>query len=155
MSFIDTLLLILHVGAAIFTLGPLTAATHATPRFIRQKNVSVLRYLNRTVRIYLGGSLGVLLFGLFLAPGRFDEVWLTASMTLFIVTLVLLVLVERDQRKAIQHVEAAAGAKPAEGEAVRGGDVAQVERGRIAAIGGVVSLLWIIVLILMIWQPGA
>lgn len=143
MSSLDRLLLILHIGFAIFTLGPLTAATHSTPRFIRAGNTTVLRYLATTTRIYGLGTLGVFLFGLFLARGRFDEMWLSASMTLFIVTLVLLVLIERDQRRALSALEAAE--KPAEAELT-------AEVSRISALSGVVSLIWVVVLILMVWH---
>jgi hypothetical protein len=31
--------------------------------------------------------------------------------------------------------------------------LAPVERGRIAAMGGVVNLIWLVVLALMVWQP--
>ncbi|MEU5880235.1 hypothetical protein [Spirillospora sp. NPDC047279] len=189
MSKSDRLLLVLHIGFAIFALGPLTAATMATPRFIRKQNTVVLRYLNRTTRIYGLGTLGILLFGLFLADGDFARVWLTASITLFAVALVLLMLVERDQRRAIHLLEVAEaeaapaatavaavpkdgkedkadkadkaakskdGEEPAEAEtpaaasAVRA-DIAQVERGRIASMSGVVALLWLVILFLMVW----
>ncbi|SEG46071.1 hypothetical protein SAMN04489712_105341 [Thermomonospora echinospora] len=175
MSTSDRLLLILHVGFAIFTLGPLTAATMATPRYIRHRNVGVLRYLHRATRLYGLLTLGIFLFGLFLAKGQFAQVWLSASMTLFIVAIGLLLLVERDQRRAIHLLEVAAAEgvqapAPAAGK-VRGPEeqtatatepetapapapapeIAQVERGRIAAISGVIALLWLVILILMIW----
>ncbi|GAA1570039.1 hypothetical protein GCM10009678_60990 [Actinomadura kijaniata] len=178
MSTSDRLLLVLHVGFAIFTLGPLTAATMSTPRYIRKQDVTVVRYLTRTTRIYALGSLGIFLFGMFLAKGQFAKVWLSASMTLFLVALVLLFLVERDQRKAIHLLEVAAAeapprpAAPAESpagdekgeetaKAAKAGapeerpapraDVAQVERGRIAAMSGVVALIWLVILFLMVW----
>src|SRR4051812_15480982 len=107
MSTADHLLLIIHVGFAIFTLGPLTAATMSTPRYIRAGNTVVLRYLALTTRIYGLGTLGVFLFGLFLAHGKFDSFWLAASTTLFIVALVMLLVLERDQRKVLSALEAA------------------------------------------------
>ncbi|MBX6765907.1 MAG: hypothetical protein IRY90_01895 [Actinomadura rubrobrunea] len=179
MSTTDRLLLFLHIGFAIFTLGPLTAATMASPRYIRRGDAVVLRYLIRITRIYGLGTLGIFLFGLFLAKGRFDQMWLSASMTLFVVALVLLLLVERDQRKAAHALELAAAEGAAAhadqtGEAQAASDadagdskattsarradagtfehVAQVERGRIAALSGVVALLWLVILVLMIWN---
>jgi Ca2+/Na+ antiporter len=196
MSNSDRLLLILHIGFAIFTLGPLTAATMATPRYIRARNVSVLRYLHRATQIYGLATLGIFLFGLFLAKGQFSKVWLTASMTLFIVALVLLLLVARDQRRAVhalQLAEAEAPAAPAAGpatpvapvapaepgappaaaeppvtepaaepatgpepvaarRAAPGGELAEVERGRIAALSGVIALIWLVILFLMVWN---
>jgi Ca2+/Na+ antiporter len=172
MSTSERLLLLLHIGFVIFTLGPLTAATMASPRYIRRREVTVLRYLNRATRIYGMGTLGIFLFGLLLAEGRFDQAWLSASMTLFIVALVLLFIVERDQRSAVRALEsapAAAPAKPAvdkdekaeegedeaeteEAEEPAEPDIAQVERGRIAAFSGVIALLWLVILVLMVWN---
>jgi hypothetical protein len=120
-------------------------------------------------------------------------------MTLFVVAIVLLVVVIRDQRSAIKAVvtelpasgaapgpgdsaasaaEAAAGGpptgasgpeipgsapgtgaaagtdgQPAAGAAALAQHVASVERGRIAALGGIVNLIWLAILVLMVWQP--
>ncbi|MFD0854866.1 DUF2269 family protein [Actinomadura adrarensis] len=170
MSTSDRLLLILHIGFAIFTLGPLTAATSVTPRYIRKRDAAVVRYLNRNTRLYGMGTLTVFLFGLFLGQGELAQAWLVVSITLFVVALALLLLVERDQRKAVHLLEVAAAqespapepseqkteaeeepkketTKPAEG-----GDIAQVERGRIAAISGVIALIWVVILVLMVWN---
>ncbi|MER7547320.1 hypothetical protein ABTW95_30360 [Spirillospora sp. NPDC127506] len=189
MSTSDRILLILHIGFAIFTLGPLTAATMSTPRYIRKRNTAVVRFLNWTTRVYGLATLGIFLFGLGLAQGDFAQAWLTVSMTLFIVALVLLLIVERDQRKAVHLLELAAaeesrtavpaaparpdagadepgdgeraGEKAAEktGEATggatataAGGEIAAVERGRLAALSGVIALLWLVILVLMVWN---
>jgi uncharacterized membrane protein len=151
MSTSDRLLLVLHVGFAIFTLGPLTAATMSTPRYIRQGNVTVVRYLHRTTQIYGLGTLGIFLFGLFLADGAFSEAWLSVSMTLFVVSLALLLVVVRDQGHAVKLLTERTAA---EGEAKDepAGDVAVAERGRIAAMSGIVALLWLVILVLMVWN---
>ncbi|MDX6738560.1 hypothetical protein [Actinocorallia sp. A-T 12471] len=160
MSTGDRLLLILHIGFAIFTLGPLTAATMSTPRYIRAGNTTVVRFLNRTTRIYALGALGVFLFGLIMARGRFAEVWLSASMTLFIVAWLLLLVVERDQRKSLASLtDAGAGvtapgaekAASAERSAGRVVDT-KAEQGRIAALSGIIAVIWIVILVLMVWQ---
>lgn len=178
MSFTDRLILWLHIAFVIFTLGPVTMAISSTPRYIRKRDVPVLRYLRRITTIFAIGSLGVLIFGGILGDlvNDFSHPWLTASLTLFLVSLVLLILIIRDQRRAIRAVEAAtAYATPAEGgtPAAETGTaeqgelgspqattamsaavhVASVERGRIAAIGGIVNLLWLAILALMVWQP--
>ena len=154
MSTADHLLLILHVGFAIFTLGPLTAATMSTPKYIRAGNAVVLRYLALTTRIYGLGTLGVFLFGLFLAKGKFDQFWLSASMTLFIVALVLLLILERDQRKVLSALDGAIGEQTAEPKKDRPENHldTQAEQSRIASFSGIIALIWIVILILMVWH---
>ncbi len=180
MSFTGRLMIWFHVAFVIFTIGPVTIAALATPRCIRGKNVAVLRYLLRTTRIFGVASVGVLAFGI--AAGqelhKLGSAWITVSITLFVVALVLLVLIMRDQRRAVTALESAAedealttasSAAPAAtadaGTTVAGSAVtapggmsvpahaASVERGRIASMAGIVSLIWLAILVLMIWQP--
>lgn len=142
----DNLFLWLHVGAAIFLLGPMTIAMTSTPRYIRQGDVAVVRFLHRTTRIYGMLSLLVFLFGLELGRKIFDQQWLTISMTLFIVAVVLLfALVEPDQRRALAAMEANAASETA----------VEVPRARIAALSNVIAVLWLVILVLMVWKPGA
>jgi len=190
MSFTDRLVLWLHVGFAIFTIGTVTVAIMSTPRYIRARNQVVVGYLYRTTRIYTLLSLGVLVFGLVLAQidKDFSKPWLSVSLTLFVVAIVLLVLIMRDQHRAIAALELAAAAEaPAAGtvpaaEVVpvsaeeRAGDeeaaqdaepvtpnllgsaglpaaqIASVERGRITTMGGVVALIYLVILVLMVWN---
>jgi hypothetical protein len=189
MSFTDRLVLWLHIGFAIFTIGPVTVAIMSTPRYIRARNQTVVGYLYRTTRIYALLSLGVLVFGVVLAQldKDFSKPWLSVSLTLFVVAIVLLVLIMRDQHRAIAALELAAAAEaPAAGSApaaaevvpvsaeehagdeeaardaepaapnlpgspgVPAAQVASVERGRIATMGGVVALIYLVILVLMI-----
>ncbi|MER5626565.1 hypothetical protein ABT061_36595 [Streptosporangium sp. NPDC002544] len=134
------LLLWLHIGFSIFALGPVTAAMMSTPRFIRAKNVDVLRYLHKTTRIYGFASLGIFLFGLLLGREFLGRPYLSVSMTLFIVTLGLLFMVARDQGAAIRVLSSESPE-----------DDAKVQVGRIAALSGVIVLIWIVILALMVW----
>jgi hypothetical protein len=198
MSFTDKLVLWLHIGFSIFALGPVTIAVLSTPRYIRARNQVVVSYLLRTTRIYAFVSLGVLVFGIVAAQQRkdFSHPWLTIAMTLFIVSLVLLLLIMRDQRHAVTALELAAAAEapavggPAARAAGAAGTVpdaaeeaatdaaaasgrtpapagtpgspgtpgaepnpvASVERGRIATMGGVTALLYLVILVLMVWH---
>ncbi len=211
MSFTDRLVLWLHIGFAIFTIGPVALAISSTPRYIRRRDVPVLRYLARITMIFTAGSLLVLVFGVVLGQidHDFSHPWLTAAMTLFVVAIVLLILIIRDQRRAIRAITPAAAAAPAGAGPVATGPadgadapatagepgqagatgagtapgaihtaadpaqsaaaapesggvaagatlaehVASVERGRIAGMGGVVNLIWLVILVLMVWQP--
>src|ERR1017187_6361808 len=109
MSFTDRLLLWFHIGFVIFAIGPVTIAIMSTPRYIRAGNVGVLRYLSRMTRVFGAASLGVLLFGIIAGQSQHDmtKTWITASMTLFVVAVVLLVLIMRDQHRAIVALEGA------------------------------------------------
>ena len=111
MSFGDRAILWLHVTAAIFTIGPGTAAIMSTPRYIRARNPVVVGFLLRTTRIYSVGSLLVLVFGLILTgmTHKFSQWWISVSLTLFVVAVVLLVIILRDQRKALAALTAAEG----------------------------------------------
>ena len=103
MSFSDRAILWLHIVAAIFTLGPVTAAIMSTPRYIRKRNRVVVGYLCRVTEIYTIASVLVLVFGLILTQllREFSKPWVSASITLYVVAVVLLVLIIRDQRKAM------------------------------------------------------
>lgn len=140
MSPLDHLLLWLHIGFAIFALGPLTAVTSVTPRYIRARDVGVLRYLHRSTRLFGLITIGVFLFGLLLGRSALGAPYLSVSMTLFVVAAVLLVIVERDQRTAI---EALSTESPQ--------DDAKVQTGRIAALAGISALIWLVILFLMVF----
>jgi len=181
MSAIERLVLWLHVAFVIFTIGPVTIAIMSSPRAIRTRNAVVLQHLLVMTRIFGTASLGVLVFGIILGQQRkeLSQAWLTVSTTLFVVALVLLVLIMRDQRRAVAALQSAGGQEagasrpaqrepgsgPGEDEAETAGSaqppgvtaaaqahVATVERGRITSIGGVVSLIWLAILVLMVWN---
>jgi hypothetical protein len=183
MSAIERLVLWLHVAFVIFTIGPVTIAIMSSPRAIRTRNAVVLQHLLVMTRIFGTASLGVLVFGIILGQQRkeLSKAWLTVSMTLFVVALVLLVLIMRDQRRALAALkladrqpvpapqpavagelagagpgaaeEDAATAEPAAAAPVTAAShIANVERGRIVSMGGVVSLIWLVILVLMVWN---
>lgn len=170
MAFTDKLLLWLHIAFAIFTLGPVTLTTSFTPRYIRSGDVAVVRFLHRSTRIFGLLTIGVFVFGLVLGRDELDQVWLSVSMTLFIVAFALLfALVERDQRKAIRKLtaraEARATAEKSAGEGSTEGDDTAANDGkntdvspqiaRIASLSGVIALIWLVVLVLMVWFGGS
>jgi cytochrome bd-type quinol oxidase subunit 2 len=142
MSSGDRLVLWLHIAFAIFTIGPVALAISSTPRYIRRAEVPVLRYLSRITMIFTAASLLVLVFGVVLAQidHAFSHPWLSVSLTLFVVTLVLLILIARDQRRAIRALaDAASGAG------------STTPAGTDEALLG--DLLWLVILVLMVWRP--
>jgi Ca2+/Na+ antiporter len=198
MSFADRAVLWLHLVAAIFTIGPGTAAIMSTPRYIRRQNTVLVGYLYRTTRIYSIAALLTLVFGAVLAgmTHKFSQWWISVSLTLFVVAFVLLVLIMRDQRTAVtalttaddtvaagrsdtvrsaEVVPADEAASEGPGTEAAGGDqpattvasdaqpaaatdprtglrLAAVERGRIASMGGITALIWLVILVLMVWH---
>ena len=196
MSFSQHLVLWLHVAFVIFTIGPVTLAIMSTPRHIRKRDIRILRYLTRMTLIFGVGSLGVLIAGIVLSSmiGKASKPWIIVSETLFLVSVLLLGLIHRDQRHAIKALDTATataahvtspaqaadqatgagpqgqdldstqeagseGTEPAAGpeEARPAADpipphLASVERGRIAMIGGVVTVIWLVILVLMVWN---
>jgi len=204
MSFADHAVLWLHLVAAIFTIGPGTAAIMSTPRYIRRQNTVLVGYLYRTTRLYSLAALLTLIFGALLAgmTHAFSQWWISVSLTLFVVAFVLLMLILRDQRTALtrlttaddtvaavgsetarsaevaraaeaarsseaateaQETEAASGDEPAAAVASdaqppvttdprTGLRLASVERGRIASMGGVTAVIWLVILVLMVWH---
>jgi hypothetical protein len=205
MSFADHAVLWLHLVAAIFTIGPGTAAIMSTPRYIRRQNTVLVGYLYRTTRIYSIAALLTLIFGAVLAgmTHKFSQWWISVSLTLFVVAFVLLILIIRDQRTALTALttaddtvaagrsEAAASAEVARASAAAaqaaetaseghetgaagrqqqatavasdarpelttdprtGLRLAAVERGRIAMMGGITAVIWLVILVLMVWH---
>ncbi len=138
-------LLVLHVAASIFLIGPLTFATSVSPRLIRQGEAGVptLQLMHRTTQFYGLGTLLVGVLGLGLVRGdiTFNQFWVSASLTLFVVAMVLVfAIIERDQRSALRRREA--------------GQDSPVQAGRILATSAVVAVLWLVILFFMVFQWG-
>ena len=128
MSFADHAVLWLHLAAAIFTIGPGTAAIMSTPRYIRRQNTVLVGYLYRTTRIYSIAALLTLIFGAVLAgmTHKFSQWWISVSLTLFVVAFVLLMLIIRDQRTAMTALTTADDTVAAErSEVARSAEVAR------------------------------
>src|SRR6516165_5252228 len=108
-SFPDRLWIWLHVAFVIFTIGPVTIAILSTPRYIRTRNVAVLRYLLRTTRIFGVASLGILAFGIVAAQSlhKLGSSWLLTGVTLFVMSVELVVLIMRAQRRGVVAPETA------------------------------------------------
>ena len=63
----------------------------STPRYIRKRNLVVVGYLCRVTEIYTIASVLVLVFGLILTQllREFSKPWVSASITLYVVAVVL------------------------------------------------------------------
>jgi len=168
-----TFLKTLHVVAAVFVIGPLVALPNVGLRGIRTGRVDLVRDAARLTTVYGLASLVVFGLGLAVVPTRperytFGSVWVTASITLYLVALLVTLLVLAPAlNKAVSLLGAGtlvddhARDKPAEPE-LRVTATAQdlqtkaridAVRGRVAASGGIVALLFLVITVLMVWQP--
>lgn len=182
------LFLALHVLLAIFLIGPLAMIPMTALRSIRGRDARQLHGAARQTMIYGLASILVFLLG-FAVVGTepsdhkisLGAPWLTISMTLYVIALVLvLVVLVPSLRRAARLIDkgvldtksALAGAtKPAvageEGDpateveptlTATAADLASKERldalyGRTAGIAGLVALLFAVIIVLMVTRP--
>jgi uncharacterized membrane protein len=141
--------LVLHLLAVAFVVGPAAVAAMVSARHARTGRVEALQDASRTTRVYTIATLVTVLLGTALvglgdvggqwAMGQF---WVSASYALWIVALALtLGLVVPMQRKAVKALE-------------DGGDSAAFA-GRIGAGAGLAALAWSAIVVLMVVKPGA
>jgi hypothetical protein len=144
MASMRNLLLIAHVFAAVLFLGPSTVATSAFPRYADAEGYPVAVALHRISRAYGRGSIAVALIGIVMAvqQGRFGELWVDTSLTLFVLaTALLLAVVVPAEAAVLRHL---GGAGPH--------DVRSLVM-RIRAGAGIYALVWAAILVLMITKP--
>lgn len=143
------LVLALHLLTVAFVVGPAAVAASLAGRHARAGRLDALRDTARTTRLYgiatiVTVALGTAMIG-FGAVGdqwSFSQAWVGSSYVLWLVGVAALLAVS----------------VPAQNEAVAelaaGRDSARFA-GRIAAGGGVASLAWAGVVVLMVLKPGA
>jgi hypothetical protein len=143
MSFADHAVLWLHLVAAIFTIGPGTAAIMSTPRYIRRQNTVLVGYLYRTTRIYsMAGRGDAATSAEVASPSAAGPAQASEAAQ------------EGQQAGAAGEQPAtavASDARPALTTDPRTGlRLAAVERGRIAMMGGITAVIWLVILVLMV-----
>ena len=148
----DTLIDILHIGTAVFIVGPMAILPMTGLRALRSGSAAQVTTLAKSTMIFSWLSLLTFVFGfgaMSMAPKQYDlsftTLWILASIIAYAVAFVLSAFVVVPQmNKAAVAIETAgadaAGAKPA-------------GYGAVAGTSGVVSLLLVVVVILMIWKP--
>lgn len=132
--------LVVHVVLAIFVIGPLVAAANQAARALRADDGRGLALVSRTVTVYGWGSLLVAVFGFGLVRDdvSLSDGWLLASVILFLVAAVLvLALLAPMLRRAV----------------ATGGDTAALAP-RAAMVGGLASLCYVVIAVLMVWRPS-
>jgi uncharacterized membrane protein len=140
---VRTLLLVLHIGAAILLIGPTTVATSAFARYATADALPVAESLHRIGRVYGPATLLVAAAGLALAQrgAMIAQGWLLASLLLFAVGWALLMgVILPDQARAL----VLARRDPA---------ALAPLRARLRAASGVYAAIWLVVLVLMVAKP--
>ncbi|GAA4204961.1 DUF2269 family protein [Actinocatenispora rupis] len=167
-----TLLLTLHVLLAIFLIGPLAMIPMTAMRSIRKRDASAVGDAARQTTVYGLASIVVFLLGFGVAgskSNRFSlgDPWITISMTLYVIALVLvLAVLVPDLRRAAKLLTAgvpdapkpAKGDEPEETVSATASELAEHARlssvrARVSAIGGLVALLFIAIIVLMVTKP--
>lgn len=143
------LFLALHVLAAIFAIGPLAHAVTTASRGLRTGDATATATSARTARIYAYASLVVVILGFGLMSmkedgkpaGDFTEPWIWISVLLWAVAVaVTLAVIVPSLEKATT--------------AIGNSEAVATMTGKVAASGGVVALLFAVIVFLMVYKPG-
>jgi len=146
------LFLALHVLAVVFVIGPLAHAATTAGRGIRTGDGAATALASRTARIYGNVSVVVVIlgFGLMsmkdpdthLKVAKFSETWIWLSLLLWVVAMaIVMAVVVPTLDKATQLI--------AKQESVVS------LTARVGAAGGVVGVLFAVIIVLMVYRPGS
>jgi len=143
------LVLILHLLTVVFMVGPTAVASVASARHARAGETASLRTSMRTTRLYGVATVVTVVLGTALVglgdvgeQWEFSQVWISASYLLWFVAVALtLAVVVPAQEAAVQALEKNQDA----------GSFAS----RISIGGGLVTLAYTVIIVLMVLKPGA
>jgi hypothetical protein len=170
-------LLALHLVFAVFAVGPLVHAATTAGRGIRRGDAAVTASSARLLRIYAYASALVVVSGIVLmyrsvsagypgqhgpmgitisrAPagvlyaladsenhlGSFGQTWIWLSLVLWVVALALILFL------AVPTLNRAS-------KGIAAGDSVVALTARVAAAGGIVGLIFVVIVVLMVYRPG-
>ena len=146
------LFLALHVLAVVFVIGPLAHAATTAGRGIRTGDGAATALASRTARIYGNVSVVVVILGFGLMSmkdpdthqkvAKFSETWIWLSLLLWVVAMaIVMAVVVPTLDKATQLI--------AKQESVVS------LTARVGAAGGVVGVLFAVIIVLMVYRPGS
>jgi hypothetical protein len=144
------ILLALHVLAAVGAIGPLIHAATTAARGLRRSNAAATAEASRMLKVYSIASVIVVIlgFGLLEATspvthqkvGDFSDTWVWLSVVLWLIGIGLAWLVlSRTLDRATTMIN-------------KGESIAAL-RGRVAASGGIVGLIFAAIIVLMVYRP--
>ncbi|HET6211126.1 MAG TPA: DUF2269 family protein [Jatrophihabitans sp.] len=139
------LLLSLHVLFAIFAIGPLVGAATTAARGVRAADGPAVTAAARMVRRYGYASIAVPVLGMGLVrpkwDAKFSYPWVWVSVLLYLVALALtLAVLAPSLAKA--------------GHAIVDGSATRPLVARVGAAGGLIALLFAVIVFLMVFKPG-
>lgn len=146
------LLLFLHLLTAIFAVGPLVGAATTASRALRSSDAAAATSAARMIRLYSYVSVVVVILGMGLmsqkAPwdsseevGQIGDTWIWLSLLLWVVAMaVSLGALAPSLTKAASEIGSHGSAEDAV--------------GRVAAAGGVIGVIYAVIVVLMVYQPG-
>jgi hypothetical protein len=138
-----------HLVFVVFTVGPLVHAATTAARGVRHGDGTATAGASRTLRIYAYASVLVIIAGMALMSQKEDgqelakigDTWIWLSLALWAVAMAItLGVVVPTLNKATKLIKAQ--------------DSVVTLTGRVAAAGGVVALIFLVIVILMAYQPG-
>jgi len=166
------LMLLLHLLTAIFAIGPLAHAVTTASRGLRRSDPVALQASSRTAKVYAAASVLVVIFGMGLMSqkrrgkelGNIGDTWIWLSLLLWVVSLAITFLVITPSLD--KAAEALSGGdpderRPSSAEERSGGARIEVRAtvssytARVAASGGIVGLIFAVIVVLMVYRPGS
>ena len=139
------LLIALHVLTAVFAIGPLVHAATTASRGVRNADADSTASSARIARRYGYVSVLVVVLGLSLVQPKwhaeFGDTWIWLSLALWAVAIgLVLAVIAPSLDRATQLI--------------RAGDPVASLTARVAACGGVVGLIFAVIIFLMVYRPG-
>lgn len=143
------IMLALHLLFAIFAVGPLVHAATTAGRGVRTGDAAATRSSARLLKIYGYASVLVVIFGFGLMSSKrhgqeiakFSEPWIWVSALLWLVAVALVLgLIVPTLDKATELIGKQDSVAPL--------------TARVAAVGGVVGIVFVVIVFLMVYQPG-
>lgn len=159
MRIVLKILLFLHLLTAIFAVGPLVHAVTTASRGLRQADANAISASARMAKIYSMVSVLVVIFGFGLMSqkrrgeelGSFGDTWIWLSVLLWVVAVALTLAV------IVPALEKAADTVTSGGQDAAGDlqTAVKAQTARVAASGGVVGIIFAVIVVLMVYRPGS
>lgn len=146
-------MLVLHLIAVVFAVGPLVGAASTAVRSLRVGDAAGAATSARLVTVYSYASIVAVIFGFGLMSAKapwnptehvadFSDVWILISVLLWVAAL----------------AEGLFGLAPAlklASTALAAGESADALRGKVAMLGGSIALNYLVIVVLMVYKPGS